>query len=132
MPAGKPGAHREITGSTRDCRQARAVPPPDGVAREVLETGRQNLIRDPHHQIATAAADFFAATLKKVPAEAMEWWTRMIVDRVPLKVMIDLHKLMTETDFRPQVRTIASPTLILHGDRDVSTIWRRPAAARSS
>jgi non-heme chloroperoxidase len=92
---------------------------PDGATREKLETSRQNLIKDPHHQVASAAADFFAATLNKTPAEAMEWWTRMIVD-VPLKVLIDLHKLMTETDFRPELRTLATPTLIVHGDRDVS------------
>ncbi len=94
---------------------------PEGVPRDVLEKSRETLARDCHQQIAKAAADFFAASLNNVPAVTLDWWTRMIVDRCPLKVMLDLHQMMTETDFRSELRTIGTRTLIVHGDRDVST-----------
>jgi hypothetical protein len=45
--------------------------------------------------VARAAPDFFGAP---VPAEVTDWWVRMIVDRCALKVLLDLHKVMTETD----------------------------------
>jgi pimeloyl-ACP methyl ester carboxylesterase len=44
----------------------------------------------------------------------------MIVDRCAMKVLLDLNKVMTETDFRAELRTIATPTLIVHGDSDKS------------
>jgi pimeloyl-ACP methyl ester carboxylesterase len=94
---------------------------PDGATREGLEKSRRDLARDFHHQIAKAAPDFFGAAKNEVSTEAMEWWTRMIVDRCPLRVMLTLHQVMTETDFRPELRTITTPTLIVHGDSDTST-----------
>jgi non-heme chloroperoxidase len=45
----------------------------------------------------------------------------MIIEQCSLKVMLDLHRVFTETDFRPDLRTIAVPTLIIHGDNDTST-----------
>jgi non-heme chloroperoxidase len=49
-----------------------------------------------------------------------------------LKVMLDLHRVFTETDFRPDLRTITLPTLVVHGDSDPSTprdFAGRPTAA---
>lgn len=34
--------------------------------------------------------------------------------------MLDLHRAMTTTDFRPDLRAIAVPTLLVHGDADTS------------
>ena len=93
---------------------------PDGVPREILEQGRAGLKRDFHRRIAQAASGFFGAPANAVSIEAMDWWTRMMVDRCSLKVMLDLHKVMTETDFRTELRAIAVPTLIVHGDKDTS------------
>jgi len=42
-----------------------------------------------------------------------------------LKVMLDLHRVFTETDFRPDLATIKVPTLIVHGDHDKSTVLDR-------
>ena len=64
---------------------------------------------------------FFGAAENGVSAEAMNWWTRMMVDRCWIKVMLDLYQVMTETDFRPELRGIKTPTLILQGDKDKST-----------
>src|SRR5262249_48703487 len=93
---------------------------PGGAPRESLEKARQGLQRDFHHVIAQAAPAFFGVPTNPVSSEAMDWWTRQIVDRCPLKVMLDLHRVMTETDFRAELRTITTPTLIVHGDADVS------------
>jgi pimeloyl-ACP methyl ester carboxylesterase len=94
---------------------------PDGVDRSVLEKGRQALSLDRPGQIAAAAAAFFGAPKNTVSAAMFDWWTRMIVHDCSLKVMLDLHRVFTETDFRPELRTIGVPTVIIHGDADVST-----------
>ena len=44
----------------------------------------------------------------------------MFLDRCSIKVLSDLFKVMNETDFRPELRTIRTPTLILQGDNDKS------------
>src|ERR1035441_862804 len=46
----------------------------------------------------------------------------MFLDRVSIKVLTETNKVQTETDFRPELRTIRTPTLILHGDIDKSCI----------
>ena len=94
---------------------------PDGVDARVLEAGRTQLARDRPHQVATGAPAFFGAPKNAVSPEVMEWWTRMILDRCSLKVMLDLHRAFTETDFRPDLRAITVPTLLIHGDSDTST-----------
>jgi non-heme chloroperoxidase len=48
----------------------------------------------------------------------MDWWCRMFLDRVSIKVLTEMNKVQTETDFRPELRTIQTPTPILHGDID--------------
>jgi non-heme chloroperoxidase len=93
---------------------------PDGVPREILEQGRDGLKKNFHQRIADAAPGFFGAPTNNVSSQAMDWWTRMMVDRCSLKVMLDLHKVMTETDFRAELRTLTVPTLIVHGDSDTS------------
>ncbi|HZJ71876.1 MAG TPA: alpha/beta hydrolase, partial [Planctomycetota bacterium] len=87
----------------------------------VLEKGRQALSLDRPGQIAAAAAAFFGAPKNTVSAAMFDWWTRMIVHDCSLKVMLDLHRVFTETDFRPELRAIRVPTVIIHGDADVST-----------
>jgi hypothetical protein len=50
----------------------------------------------------------------------MEWGYRMFLDRVSIKVFSDLFTLMNDADFRTELRTIRTPTLILQGDIDHS------------
>jgi non-heme chloroperoxidase len=35
--------------------------------------------------------------------------------------MLDLHRMFTETDFRPELRKISVPMLLIHRDNDTST-----------
>jgi non-heme chloroperoxidase len=93
---------------------------PDGVPREALEQVRQALMRDRPGLIAAAAGAFFGVPKNPVPAATVDAWTRTLLDRCSLKVMLDLHRAMTETDFRPDLARITVPTLLIHGDADVS------------
>jgi len=94
---------------------------PDGVDRATLETVRKVLSNDRPHPIAAAAPAFFGAPKNRVSQEIMDWWVRMMVDGCSLKTMLDLQRMFTETDFRPELRKISVPTLLIHGDNDTST-----------
>jgi non-heme chloroperoxidase len=93
---------------------------PSGAPREVLEKTRESLKHDLPHRVAEAAPDFFGVPKNSVSIETMDWWSRQFLDRCSIKVLSELYKVMTETDFRPELRTIQTPTLILHGDIDKS------------
>jgi non-heme chloroperoxidase len=95
---------------------------PGGVDRADLEKGRIALGRDRPGQIAAAAPAFFGTDTNTVSTATMQWWVDMIVRQCSLKVMVDLHRVFTETDFRPDLRAITVPTLVVHGDRDRSTV----------
>ena len=94
---------------------------PDSTDRAVHENVRKTLRKERPHPIAAAAPAFFGAPKNNVSQEVMDWWVRMLVDGCSLKVMLDLHKMYTETDFRPELRKISVPTLLIHGDNDLST-----------
>lgn len=85
--------------------------PPD---KSKFETGRALLIKDPFGVIANAAADFLGASKNPVSEETMRWWTRMMTDECNLKVMLDLLRVFTATDFRPRLSAIRMPTLLIH------------------
>jgi len=94
---------------------------PDGTDLAVLENVRNILSKERPHPIAAAAPAFFGAPKNNVSQEVMDWWVRMMVDGCSLKVMLELHKMFTETDFRPELRKISVPTLLVHGEIDSST-----------
>ena len=94
---------------------------PDGIEKAVLDKARADLSRDRPGQVRGNAPIFFGASKNTVSEEMMEWWTRMIVDGCSLKVMVDLHRMFTETDFRQELPQIKVPTLLIHGDSDNST-----------
>ena len=93
---------------------------PGGAPREALEKTRESLKHDLPHLVAEAAPDFFGVPKNSVSIETMDWWSRQFLDRCSIKVLSELYKVMTETDFRTELRTIRTPTLILHGDIDKS------------
>jgi len=93
---------------------------PGGKSRETLEKTYESLNHDLPHLAAQAAPDFFGVPQNSVAKETMDWWCRMFLDRCSIKVLSDLFKVMNETDFRAELRTIRTPTLILQGDIDKS------------
>jgi pimeloyl-ACP methyl ester carboxylesterase len=94
---------------------------PDGVDRASLEAVRTVLSRNRHDAISAAAPAFFGAPRNHVSQQVMDWWVRMMVDGCSLKTMLDLQRMFTATDFRPELRKITLPTLLIHGDLDTST-----------
>jgi non-heme chloroperoxidase len=98
---------------------------PNGAPREDLEKFRESFKHDLPHLVAAAAPDFFGVPKNAVSTETMDWWGRMFLDRCSIKVLTETHKSMTETDFRAELRTIQTPTLILHGDIDKSVLLER-------
>ena len=92
---------------------------PDGVDRRLLEEVRARLSKDCPRQIAVAAPAFFNARINPVSAETMQWWTNMVL-KCSLRVLLDLHRMFTETDFRSELSQISLPTVIIHGDSDTS------------
>jgi non-heme chloroperoxidase len=93
---------------------------PVGTTRETIEKTRESLKHDLPRLAAEAAPGFFGVPKNSVSTETMEWWYRMFLDRVSVKVLSDLFTLMNEADFRTELRTIRTPTLILQGDIDKS------------
>jgi non-heme chloroperoxidase len=92
---------------------------PDGVDRRLLEEARARLSKDRPHVIAAAAPAFFNAGKNSVSAEMMQWWTDMML-KCSLRVLLDLHRMFTETDFRSELSQMSLPTVIIHGDSDTS------------
>jgi non-heme chloroperoxidase len=95
---------------------------PAGMTREKFEKTRESLKHDLPRLAAEAAPDFFGVPENSVSTQTMDWWCRMFLDRCSIKVLWDLFTLMNETDFRPELQTIRTPTLILHGDIDKSAL----------
>jgi non-heme chloroperoxidase len=92
---------------------------PDGVDRAVLEAGRDMLRRDFPRTVDEAAPGFFGPS-NPVSTATRSWWTGMIL-QCSLPALIELHRAFTETDFRPDLRAMPVPALLVHGDADVST-----------
>jgi non-heme chloroperoxidase len=98
---------------------------PNGTPREELVKFRELLRDDLPRRAKEAAPDFFGVPKSSVSSETMDWWCRMLLDRASIKALTELHKVQTETDFRPEIQTIRTPTLILHGDIDKSVLLEK-------
>lgn len=93
---------------------------PNGKPREAIEKALESLKHDLPRVAAEAAPDFFGVAKNPVSAQTLDWWCRMFLDRCSIKVLAELFKVMNETDFRPELKMIQTPTLILQGDIDKS------------
>jgi pimeloyl-ACP methyl ester carboxylesterase len=93
---------------------------PAGVEASYLQKVRDVLSTDRAQAIAASAPAFFGASRNAVSTEMMDWWTDMLL-QCSLKVLLELHRVFTITDFSAELRTMSLPTLVIHGDNDVST-----------
>jgi pimeloyl-ACP methyl ester carboxylesterase len=82
----------------------------------VAEAWREQWITDYNDWIATAVANAFGPD---APPERVRQTTRIML-QCSLQAAIELNVEVTDTDFRPELRLIATPTLVLHGDADGS------------
>jgi pimeloyl-ACP methyl ester carboxylesterase len=92
---------------------------PDGIDGANLEKVREALSTDRAHAIAGATPAYFGAK-NLVSAEMMDWFVKMLL-QCSLRVLLDLQRVLTQTDFRHELPSISLPTLIIHGDNDAST-----------
>jgi pimeloyl-ACP methyl ester carboxylesterase len=112
--------HTVLIAPTTPFRMKTSDNPRGDRSREELEKAYESFKHDLPHRAALAAPDFFGVSKNSVSTETIEWWCRMFLDRCSFKVLRDLFKIMNETDFRTELRTIQTPTLILQGDIDKS------------
>jgi non-heme chloroperoxidase len=88
---------------------------PDGVARSELLAVRDQIAHDFPQYVRSIARGFFGP---RVTDSSLEWGIRLC-DLSSLPALIGTQIANTETDFRPELRLIKKPALILHGDSDV-------------
>jgi non-heme chloroperoxidase len=90
---------------------------PDGVLPpETAEQLRARMATDFPGWLAENARGFFAPETSQA---MVDWGVRMIA-QTPLKVALDCNRVFFETDFRADLAKIQTPTLIIHGDKDLS------------
>jgi non-heme chloroperoxidase len=53
-------------------------------------------------------------------SDAMLDWISGLMLRCSMKALIECNRALTSTDFRPDLAKVDVPTLIVHGDKDVS------------
>lgn len=92
----------------------------------------------PDNPVGLPAA-YFAQTVTEIAKDAPRWleansagfltpdtspamgeWVRRMMEAVSLKAFVDLRRIMGEADFRAECAAIDLPTLIIHGDADIS------------
>jgi pimeloyl-ACP methyl ester carboxylesterase len=91
---------------------------PDGIESVYLEKVREVLSTDRAHAIAAAAPAYFGSN-NPVSPEMMDWFVKMLL-QCSLRVLLDLQRMFTRTDFRHELTEISLPTLIIQGDNDNS------------
>jgi pimeloyl-ACP methyl ester carboxylesterase len=90
---------------------------PDGIDAAVFENARRNVVlRDFPKALRDNMRPFGVAET----SEAMLDWIAGLMLRCSMKALVECNRTLTSTDFRPDLVKIEVPTLIVHGDRDVS------------
>lgn len=89
---------------------------PEGIDRGVFDQIRAAWCKDFPKWLNDNAPPFF---VPETSPEMRQWLVRMCL-QPSLKALIDLNHAATETDFRAEMRRLAIPVLVVHGDRDAS------------
>ncbi len=89
---------------------------PHGLPVSAFEGLRQRLLLDFPGWVSENAAPFF---IPSTPAETIAWGKGLML-AVSRQAMLDCSRISTSTDFRPDLKAIKIPTLVIHGDRDAS------------
>lgn len=89
---------------------------PDGIERSVLASLRAPLARDFPRWIAANAKPFFTP---ETSAELIDWGKQLML-RTSLHAVVECARALAETDFRADLARCDVPSLVIHGDRDLS------------
>jgi pimeloyl-ACP methyl ester carboxylesterase len=101
---------------------------PAGIDRALLEQMRRPLTQDFPGWLAENAPPFFTPTT----SASMIEWAKNLMLQTSLHAAIACSRTMTQTDLRGALERMTLPTLVIHGDKDVSNplaIAGRPTAA---
>ncbi len=92
---------------------------PEGVDKSVFDEILDGLRADRQHFLAGFGKKFFGAGLLSSPvsSEVLDWTFQMAMLGSP-RATIECAKAFSSTDFRADLRSIAVPTLVIHGDDD--------------
>lgn len=91
---------------------------PDGLDKSSFDDMRNAWFRDWPRWVEENVPPYFAVG---VSPETMKWIGSMAL-QCPLKTAVDLSYSWSETDFRPELRKLTLPTMIIQGDRDTLPI----------
>ena len=100
---------------------------PAGIDQALFEAGRAVWRQDFPKWVADNTDPFFTADT----SPAMKQWGAGMLLKTPLPVLLACNRMAAETDFRPDLRAIKKPAMVIHGDRDVSApleLTGRPTA----
>jgi pimeloyl-ACP methyl ester carboxylesterase len=89
---------------------------PDGVERSMVDDLCARMTSDLPQWLAENARPFFTDETSYPMAE----WGMNVIMQSSLKALVECVRVAFETDLRADLPQIAVPTLILHGDNDVS------------
>jgi non-heme chloroperoxidase len=94
---------------------------PDGFPLVAVEQVRAGWTRDYARWMDENAAAFFGEGLPgcEVSSGLREWAIRDM-SRTSLQAVFECNRAVVGTDFRPELAEVAVPTLVIHGDHDVS------------
>jgi pimeloyl-ACP methyl ester carboxylesterase len=101
---------------------------PNGVPQPAFEALRASWRKDYQSWVADNSLPFFVPET----SPSMIQWVAGILTQCPVQIAIACNIAMTTTDFRRDLARISVPTLVIHGDRDVSAplaLTGRPTAA---
>jgi pimeloyl-ACP methyl ester carboxylesterase len=106
----------------------RSADNPAGIPAERFEYFRRNvLLRDYPKWLEDNRQPFFVPDT----SPQMQEWVRSMMLGTSLKALVECSRSMTGTDFRPELSKVRVPTLVIHGDKDVSAaidLTGRPTA----
>jgi len=89
---------------------------PDGIPAEAFEAVRATWLMDFPKWISDNTPAFFT----KDTSSAMQQWGASMMQPMSLPIAIACNRAMVDTDFRADLRDVSKPTLLIHGDADVS------------
>ncbi|MCI3181123.1 alpha/beta hydrolase [Caulobacter sp. CCUG 60055] len=101
---------------------------PHGVPAEAFEALRQAMADD----FPKWMDDNEEAFVTPETSAGRRRWIKDLMQRTSLQAVIEMNRVMTRTDFRPELRAIRRPVLVVHGTRDASApidLTGRPTAA---
>jgi non-heme chloroperoxidase len=102
---------------------------PTGIPAEALEFFRTRVLQtDFPKWLEEGRQAFFVADT----SPSLQNWVKELMLSTPLQVAVETNRRITSTDFRRELPGITVPTLVIHGDKDVSApidITGRPTAA---